>query len=389
MDGKRLNTFNFAAASVAVWGLTRRGFHSDGARAVGGSSGRSWAILLAVILAGCGRGEEGVVAKPEVVTRKVPVQLNWYAEAEHGGVYQAEADGLYDSAGIDVEIRPGGRATSLATELQLGRVDFAITNADDMILYRAAGTDLVAVMAAMQDHPRCILVRKDSGVTSLDQLRGLTLQCQEGLPFVEILRSQGKLEGVQLVPYQGTVTGLVSDPKVAIQAYSIAEPFLAQGQGVEVLPLMISELGWNPYCSILVTRGELIRKEPEMVRAFVAATIEGWRQYLEEPAKGNQAILAANEHGMTAEALDFGVKTLRPLAVPGTITPKDLGKMEAARWKKLIEQMETLKLIEPGKVKPEECYTLEFLDPSSGPIAASGQVADEVQGFGSSREVAE
>lgn len=344
---------------------------------------RSWAIVLAVILAGCGREEERVVAKPEGVTRKVPVQLNWYAEAEHGGVYQAEADGLYDSAGIDVEIRPGGRATSLATELELGRVDFAITNADDMILYRAAGTDLVAVMAAMQDHPRCILVRKDSGVTSLDQLRGLTLQCQEGLPFVEILRSQGKLEGVQVVPYQGTVTGLVSDPKVAIQAYSIAEPFLAQGQGIEVLPLMISELGWNPYCSILVTRGELIRKEPEMVRAFVAATIEGWRHYIEEPAKGNQAILAANEHGMTAEALDFGVKTLRPLAVPGTMAPKELGTMEPARWKKLVEQMETLKLIEPGKVKPEECYTLEFLDPSLGAIAASGQ------GSGLSREGAE
>lgn len=337
-------------------------------------------IVLAVIFAGCGRKEEVVSVKPEEAKRKVPVQLNWYAEAEHGGVYQAEADGLYDSAGLDVEIRPGGRATSLATELELGRVDFAITNADDMILYRAAGTDLVAVMAAMQDHPRCILVRKDSGVTSLDRLRGLTLQCQDGLPFVEILRSQGKLEGVQVVPYQGTVTGLVSDPKVAIQAYSIAEPFLAQGQGVEVLPLMISELGWNPYCSILVTRGELIRKEPEMVRAFVAATIEGWRQYVEGPAKGNQAILAANEHGMTAEALDFGVKKLRPLAVPETMTPNDLGKMEPARWKKLVEQMEGLKLIEPGKVKPEECYTLEFLDPSTGPIAASGQSLDQGQG---------
>jgi len=301
--------------------------------------------------------------------QRVSVQLNWYAEAEHGGVYQAKADGTYEAAGLDVEIRPGGRGTVVAAEVVLGRADFAITNADDVVQYRAEGSDIVALMTAMQDHPRCILVRTDSGVTSLDELRGLTLQRQEGRGFVEFLRSTGRLEGVREVPYPGGVAGLVGDPKVAIQAYSIAEPHVARGEGVEVLPMMVSELGWNPYCSVLVTRGELIRQRPELVRDFVAATTRGWQNYVTDPAAGNELILAANQHGMTAEALEFGSKELVKLAIPEPMTVEDLGGMTADRWQTLVSQMESLGMIKPGSVKPEACYSLEFL-----PAASAGTV---------------
>lgn len=314
----------------------------------------------AITFAGC-NPRTTPVAEVQDGKRNVAVQLNWYAEAEHGGVYQAAADGTYEAAGFNVEVRPGGRATPVAAEVVLGRADFAITNADDVALFRAEGADIVAVMASMQDHPRCILVREDSGVNSLDELRGLTLQRQEGQGFIEFLRLNGKLEGVREVPYHGSVSGLVGDPKVAIQAYSIAEPFLAKAEGVNVRSLMVSDLGWNPYCSVLVTRGELIREQPELVRDFVAATITGWQNYLADPTKGNAAILAANQHGMTAEALQFGSTELVPLAVPEPMQVAELGKMDPDRWQTLITQMEQVQLLKPGAVKAEDCYTRELL----------------------------
>ncbi len=95
-------------------------------------------------------------------TTRTAIQLNWYAEAEHGGAYQAQADGLYKAAGLEVEIRPGGASTPVAAEVVLGRADFAITNADDVVHYRAAKSDIVAVLAAMQDNPRCIMVNQKS-----------------------------------------------------------------------------------------------------------------------------------------------------------------------------------------------------------------------------------
>jgi len=336
------------------------------ARTIGRRSAFGAWFCLVVLAAGCSSrtaqrdgGKDGA--------RRVAVQLNWYAEAEHGGAYQAAADGTYAAAGFDVEIRPGGRATPVAAEVALGRADFAITNADDVVLYRAEGADIVAVLAAMQDHPRCILVREDSGVKTFDDLKGMTLQRQEGQGFVEFLRLTGKLEGVREVPYHGNVSGLVGDPKIAIQAYSFAEPYLARGEGVEVKTLMVSDLGWNPYSSVLVTRGELIRKQPELVREFVAATRLGWQNYITDPAAGNVAILAANQHGMTREALEFGSKELVELAMPEPLALADVGVMSAERWQTLVKQMEDVKLIKSGAVKPEDCFTLDFLAADSKP----------------------
>jgi NitT/TauT family transport system substrate-binding protein len=331
----------------------------------------AWVLLLwttSLASSGCSPQRRGSGDEP---SQRVSVQLNWYAEAEHGGVYQAHADGTYQAAGFTVDIRPGGRATPVAAELVMGRADFAITNADDVVLFREQGADIVAVMTAMQNHPRCILVREDSGVKSFDDLSGMTLQRQEGRGFVEFLRRAGKLDGVREVPYHGSVSSLVADPKIAIQAYSFAEPYLARGEGVQVRTLMLSDLGWNPYSSVLVTRGELIRKQPGLVRRFVAATRKGWQNYLTDPAAGNAAILAANQHGMTAEALQFGADELVALAMPQPLTLEDVGMMSAERWQQLVTQMQEIELIKPGTVRAEDCFTLQFLDtgtaePSSG-----------------------
>jgi len=323
-------------------------------------------LLLVIVslwwlpLVGCG----WTVADPQANSRDavIAVQLNWYPESEHGGLYQAAADGTFRQADLEVEIRPGGRATPVGPELQLGRCRFAIANADDVVLFRQQGMDIVAVLAAMQNHPRCILVREDSGVTSLEELRGMTLQRQAGRGFVEFLRSRGLLDGVREVPYHGSVASLVTDPKIAIQAYSFAEPLLAQQQGVQVRALMVSDLGYNPYSSVLITTGKLIQERPEMVRRFVRATRQGWQNYLQDPSQGNAAILAANEHGMTAEVLDFGSAGLQSLAIPDGFTLAQVGQMTSERWQTLVEQMAELKLVDASKVKPSECFTNDFLD---------------------------
>lgn len=329
--------------------------------------------LLLVVTSGCNSSDEDSRSiAPEnlpasgtsasVSAPKVAVQLNWYPEAEHGGVFQAAADGTYDQNHLDVDIRPGGRASPVAAELQLGRAQFAFANADDVIVYRRQGADIVAVLAAMQDSPRCILVREDSGAKTFDDLAGMTLQRQSGRPFLEFMRSLGILDKVKEVPYHGSVSSLVGDPSIAIQAYSFAEPLLAEQQGVKVRRLMVSDLGWNPYSSVLVTTGDLIKSEPDLVRQFVQATRTGWQNYLTDPDQGNAAILAANEHGMTAEALQFGSQELRSLALPAEMKPESVGMMTLERWQTLVEQMDALEPESAGKVKPEDCFTAEFLD---------------------------
>jgi NitT/TauT family transport system substrate-binding protein len=311
--------------------------------------------LVAALAAGC--GTPATESENSVTT----IQLNWHPEAEHGGVYQALADGTYESAGLDVAIRPGGLAVTIAPELELGRCEFAITNADDVVVFRREGAKIVAVLAAVQNHPRCILVRADSGVDSFDDLAGMTLQRQPGRLFLEYMRDRGLLEGVREVAYNG-VAGLATDPQMAIQAYSFAEPLQAQQQGIETRTLMVSELGWNPYSSVLVTTEHLIREEPERVRRVVQATRRGWRNYLTDPTAGNQAILAANEYGMTPEALAYGSEQLRTLAMPGDMSLESVGMMTHERWETLVRQIEALAPETAGTVQPEDCYTTRFLE---------------------------
>ena len=319
---------------------------------------RAYLLIAALIvfLSGCSSSKQSPVSD-----NAIAVQLNWYPEAEHGGVYQAHADGTYDSAGLEVDIRPGGRATPVAPELELGRVEFAMANADDVVAFRRQGMDIVAVMAVAQNSPRCVLVRSDSGVTSLDGLAGMTLQRQAGRLFLEFMRSKGILDDVKEVPYHGSITSMAADPKIAVQAYSFAEPLLARQQGIEVRSLMVSDLGWNPYSSVLITTGKLIRDKPERVQRFVEATRTGWRNYLTNPIDGNKAILAANEHGMTAEALAFGASELLPLAAPQPMTIEDVGSMTSQRWEELIDQINAIEPDEENPVKASECFTLQFL----------------------------
>ena len=317
--------------------------------------------LLAMVNAGCGGTARPTAESPR--GERVVLQLNWFPEPEHGGFYTAAVDKLYDAAGLAVEIRPGGRSVRVAGELASGRVDFAVANAEDVVFYRSEGADVVTVMTASQHHPRCLLMRTDSGVRSFADLgaKGMTLQVQQGQAFLEYMRSQGLLTGVKEVPFSGGVALTVGDPRMAQQGYVYSEPLLARQQGVEITTLMLSDIGFDPYSSVLVTSGKTVRERPELVRRMVAAAIEGWRRYLADPAATNARLLEVNPEGVTREMLEGGVATLRGLCLPDGMPPERLGTMTADRWDRLLAQMTALDPSLAGKVKAADCYTLDFL----------------------------
>jgi NitT/TauT family transport system substrate-binding protein len=322
-------------------------------------------LLVAVIsslFAGCaGSKVESTSTSSEKKLDKVTLVLNWYPEAEHGGFYAAAVHGIFEKYGLQVEIRPGGKTTVVPQELTLGRIQFGIGNADDVLMAREQTAPLVALMAPMQNGPRCIMVREDSGIQSFNDLKNITLQIAPERPYVPFMKKQGLLgENVQTVPYFGTVAQLVADPRTAQQAYSFSEPFLAEQQGVKVRTLMMSEIGYNPYASVLITTDEYLRKQPDIAKRMVQACVEGWNKYLEDPAETNRFILTQNREGMTIEALDYGAKALKSLCLPDGFDPNKLGTMTDERWKTLADQLVDLGMISI-KVKSDEAFSLEFL----------------------------
>ena len=292
---------------------------------------------------------------------KVALLLNWYPEAEHGGFYAAKVHGIFEKYGLDVDLQPGGKTTVVAQSLALGRIQFGVANADDVLVARNQDVPMVALMAPIQVGPRCIMVRKDSGITSFEQLKNLTLQIDSGRPYVAFMKGKGLLDdSVKIAPYFGSVAQLVAGPGFAAQGYTFSEPFMAKEQGVEVTQLMMSDIGYNPYASLLVTTEAYTKQHADTCRRMVQASVEGWQKYLSEPQQSNAVILAANKQGLTKEALDYGVEALKPLCYENG-NAEGIGAMNPDRWTQLADTLVDLKLIDRTKLNVSASYTTEFL----------------------------
>jgi NitT/TauT family transport system substrate-binding protein len=243
----------------------------------------------------------------------------------------------------------------------MGRVHFAVENADQVLLARKEGADLVAVMAVMQDSPRCIMVHEKSGIRSLADLHDITLAIGEGNPFAEFLKSQLPLDNVRIVSYSGSIAKFLVDDQFAQQGYVFSEPIVARQRGADPLPLMVSELGFNPYTGLVLTHRDLIEQQPELVRKFVRATIRGWQRFLQDPQTANAEIHRLNPE-MDAKSLAQAVDVVRKLCLTAGSDVAELGKMVPARWEKLARQLEGIELLPTDQKEAwAKAFTTEFL----------------------------
>ncbi len=275
--------------------------------------------------------------------------MNWFPETEHGGFIAASVEGCFSEEGITVNVLPGDKnAPSLViSELAAGRIDFAISDADNVVKARASDVPIVAVLAPLQKTPRCIMVHEDSGIQKLEDLKDVQLAISESRPFAQYMKKKLPLTNVTIVPYNGLVGEFLTNPKSAQQAFVFSEPFLAREQGARPRTLMVSEIGFNPYASVLITTESMIEKNPELVQKVVSASLKGWRLYLESPEKTNAHIATLNQN-MTPAVLEFGASTMKDLCQPDD--GQTLCGMSALRWQQLVAQIEEIGAIEKGQV---------------------------------------
>jgi len=310
--------------------------------------------LLLLLVTGC--QSEASKAPPNADgLRRVKLQLNWFPEVEHGGFYAAQIHGYFREEGLEVEIIPGGTNVPVIQQLATGRVDFAVANAQQVLVGRAQDADVVALLAPMQNSPRCIMVHAESGITSLDKLQNVTLAVGESDTYVDFLKQTLPLTGVTIVPYSGNVSRFVKDKNFAQQAYTTSEPFIAEEQGAQPRCLLVAELGFNPYAGMLVTRGVVLRQDEELARKMRQACLRGWQHYLESPDATNEVLLKLNDE-MTPEALNYGVEQLRELCLPDGMSAEQLGQMNAERWNKLAEQLIHVKAIDKQPTPIEAAF---------------------------------
>ncbi|WP_224241447.1 ABC transporter substrate-binding protein [Hyalangium gracile] len=310
---------------------------------------------LAVLALGCSRDKtppapagEGASATAAATPApaRMKLALDWVPEPEFGGFYAARESGAFSRHGLEVEVLGGGAGAPVTQMAATGQVEFGITSADQLLVSRARGADLVPLFAVYQVSPRAIMVHASRGFTSMGQVfSGGTLALEPGAPFAAFLKKKYGFDKVKIVPYDGGVARFVADKEFGQQCFLTSEPLAAKKQGAEPVVFKVADEGFNPYMTVVVTRRELLQKSPERVRAFVQALREGWRAYLDNPKPAND-IMAKLNTTMDAETFAAIAEVQKPLIETDETRAKGLGVMSRERWETLGQQLVELGLLE-------------------------------------------
>jgi NitT/TauT family transport system substrate-binding protein len=328
---------------------------------------------LASSLSACLVGAFLALATPAAAETldKVSFGTNWVAEAEHGGFFQALADGTYRRYGLDVTIVPGGPNVNNRILLIAGKLDFFMT-ANTLQSFDAVANKVpvVAVAAMFQKDPQVFLAHPESKVARLEDLKLLTLfVSKEGIgSYFQWLKSDYGFSEDKVKPYTFNAQPFLADPKSAMQGYVSSEPYAVEKRaGFKPTVLLLADYGFDAYSTLIETRLNLVDRKPDLVQRFVDASIVGWYNYLYGDNKpGNEMIKKLNPD-MTDELLAYSVKAMRDHGIvdSGDAVKDGIGAMSDARMASFFDKM-----VRAGVVRRDidyrKAYTLRFINKGVG-----------------------
>jgi len=309
-------------------------------------------------------GFTAVLPAAEQPLFKITVQLDWVAEPEHGGFYQALALGFFRDEGLDVTIVPGGPNSFVMPKIATGQADIGQADSTNTLLLQAEGLPVVQFAAVFQDDPSGLLVNAASSVRKFEDLQGKTIIARPEWAFLKFLRKKYNLT-LNVVPQNFSVAAFLGDKEAIQQGYYIAEPYhIVKAGGQMPRFLATCDAGFRAY-AVLVTNHKFAREHPAQLRAFLRAYAHGWRDYLEgDPAPAHAALKKANSSN-TDEFMMFS----RKMIIDGKLVtgrgpndgPNQIGRISRERFQTQISQLEELGILKPGAVTVSQAMTTDFL----------------------------
>ena len=327
-------------------------------------------LLVAIFAAGCARrderppklAEQAAPVNSPPVTRKVVFQMDWFPQAEQGGFYQALAKGFYSEVGLNVDMRPGGPGVAIKIPVAKGDADFGIYRSDDVMLAAGRGLPLMMIAATFQHDPQALMVHDGSPVKSFEDLQGRTVTAALGMAWIPYIQKKYGIK-FDLKPLNYGLAGFLADKTTVQQCFMTNEPFYVQQRGLKVRTLALADSGYDIYQTIICRR-ELARTQPELVRAFVAASVRGWRDYLDgDPTPAHAVILERNSQ-TTREQLEFsrGQMIAHSLIKGDRTQGEDIGQLSLERIAREMAVLVDLKIMD-APVPLASIATREFLPP--------------------------
>lgn len=325
---------------------------------------------LAGMLALAGMGTGHAWAQQSLT--EVTFGTNWLAQAEHGGYYQALADGTYEKYGLKVTIVPGGPRASNRMLMTVGKLDFYMGGS--MIqAFSAVEKDIptVVVAAHFQKEPQVLMSHPGQGFDTFEDLKAsndIFLSKDGFATFFQWMRAEFGFKDEQVKPYGFNPAPFIANKKAVQQGYVTSDPLVVEkAAGFKPNVFLLADHGFSTYSTTIETRRETIEKNPDLVQRFVDASTIGWYNYLYgDNAKAN-ALIKRDNPEMTDEILAYAVARMKEYGIvdSGDASTLGIGAMTDARMKDFFDKM-----VKAGLFKPDldyrKAYTLRFVNKGVG-----------------------
>jgi NitT/TauT family transport system substrate-binding protein len=302
---------------------------------------------------------------------KVTFATNWVAQAEHGGFYQALADGTYRKHGLDVTLLPGGPNVNHRLQLIAGRIEFYMS-ANTLQAFDAVAQNIptLVVAAMFQKDPQVLLAHPDQGIEKFEDLKKLTLLIsKEGIAsyYQWMMHDFGFTER-QVKPYTFNPQPFLADKRTAMQGYVTSEPYAIETQGgFKPKIFLIADRGWGSYSTLIETRRDLVEKKPDLVQRFVDASAIGWMNYLYGDNTAANARIKRDNPEMSDARIAYSIAKMKEYGIvdSGDTIKGGVGAMTDARMKSFFDQMVAAGVVKGG-IDTKKAYSLQFVNKGVG-----------------------
>ncbi len=288
---------------------------------------------------------------------------NWYAQAEHGGFYQSVADGAYKAAGLDVTIRMGGPQINIVQIMAAGQADCVMGYDVQTMSIRAQGINAVTVAASFQKDPQVLVAHPE--VRKIEDIKAKTILVSSAgtTTYWPWLKAKYGLSDGQMKPYTFSIQPFLADKNIVQQGYLSSEPYAIE-QEAKFKPsvFLMSDHGWPPYSTTIVCMEKTVKERPQAVAAFVKASMEGWKKYLQGDPSAANALIKKDNPNMTDDKIANGIALLKSsgMVFGGDAATQGVGIVTDARMKATYDMLVANKLIDP-KVDYKATFTDQFV----------------------------
>lgn len=273
---------------------------------------------------------------------KATLLMNWFAQAEQGGYWSAEANGLAKKLGVDITVQQGGPGIQTIPQVAAGKSDFGVANADEILIAASHGLPIVAVMTGFDQNIQCLAYHKGTGINSLADLSGKTVSTSQ-IPYWPYIEKEFNLKDVNSINIT-SIAAFRKDKNMVLQCFLTSEPFTMKDQGMtDIGYFSVAKDGhFNAYQNMLFTTESFIKKHPDVVQAVVTSSEEGWMEMLKDPTKTKDLVIKTNpdtDPKVFDDAIAL-IKSDKALLGPSP------GSMTDARWEELAGQLSEIGLLD-------------------------------------------